>query len=138
MKPLVSLIPERPEVETPARRALRKWEIAQIMHTQRGFCAGCGTKLYAGFFDADHIIPLACGGTNDLTNFQLLCKVCHAAKSRGEDIPAAAKIKRLRGETGQRARRERKGPTLRSKNTLGGEAYQARKAAAERMRRETE
>lgn len=115
MRPLVSLIPERPEVETPARRALRKWEIAQIMHTQRGFCAGCGTKLYAGFFDADHIIPLACGGTNDLTNFQLICRPCHSDKTAGKDIPDAARIKRLRGETGQRARRERNGSKLKNR-----------------------
>lgn len=115
MKPIVSIMPERPTVETPARRSLRAWETAQLMQQQAGFCAGCGTKLYAGFFDADHIIPLACGGTNDLTNFQLLCKVCHNAKSRGEDIPTAAKIRRLKGETGQRARRERNGSKLKNR-----------------------
>ena len=37
-----------------------------------------------------------------------------------------------------RARRERNGSKLRSRNTLGGEDYQARKAFAERIRRETE
>jgi 5-methylcytosine-specific restriction protein A len=30
---------------------------------------------------ADHIIPLAKGGTGDRSNYQLLCAPCHAAKS---------------------------------------------------------
>lgn len=138
MRPDVSLLSPRPQVETEPRRKLRAWEVAQLMQEQRGFCAACRSKLYAGGFEADHVLALALGGTNELTNFQLLCKGCHNAKSRGEDIPAAAKIKRQAGITGQAARREKNGPTLRSRNTLGGEDYQARKAFAERMRRETE
>jgi 5-methylcytosine-specific restriction protein A len=30
---------------------------------------------------ADHIVPLAKGGTGDRSNYQLLCGPCHAAKS---------------------------------------------------------
>jgi 5-methylcytosine-specific restriction protein A len=30
---------------------------------------------------ADHIVPLAIGGTGDRSNYQLLCASCHAAKS---------------------------------------------------------
>lgn len=139
MKPDVSIMPSKPAVETPSRRALRAWEVAQIMQAQRGMCQLCGRKLYPGSFDADHVIPIACGGTNDLTNFQLLCrKPCHADKTAGKDIADAAKIKRQAGLTGQKARRERNGSKLRSRNTLGGEEYQARKTFAERMRRETE
>ncbi len=29
----------------------------------------------------DHMIPLAVGGLNDITNLQLLCRECNAAKS---------------------------------------------------------
>ena len=115
MKPLVSLIAPRLQVETEPRRKLRAWEVAQLMQDQRGFCAACRSKLYVGEFDADHVIPLSCGGTNALTNFQLLCKGCHNAKSRGEDIPAAAKIKRQAGITGQAARREKNGPQIKSR-----------------------
>jgi hypothetical protein len=43
-------------------------------------------KLYDGFFDfagyeADHIVELSAGGTNDLNNFQLICPSCHKVKT---------------------------------------------------------
>lgn len=37
-------------------------------------------------FQADHIIPLSEGGTNDISNLQALCPACHALKSRSERI----------------------------------------------------
>ena len=115
MRPLVSIMPERPQVETEPRRKLRDWEVAQLMQDQRGFCAACMSKLYVGGFDADHVIPLSCGGTNALTNFQLLCRPCHLAKTSGADVPDAAKIKRMSGEKGQRARRAKNGPKIKSR-----------------------
>lgn len=112
MKPLVSVMAERPEVETEPRRKLRAWEVAQLLQDQRGFCAGCGSKLYPGAFEADHVIPLSCGGTNALTNFQLICRPCHSEKTNGTDKGDAARIRRLKGETGQRARRAKNGPQI--------------------------
>ena len=35
-------------------------------------------------FDIDHIKPLASGGTNYLSNLQVLCKSCHKIKSQSE------------------------------------------------------
>lgn len=32
----------------------------------------------------DHIVPLANGGLNDVTNIQLLCRSCNARKHAGE------------------------------------------------------
>lgn len=43
-------------------------------------CAMCGTKLTLKTSTLDHIVPLACGGANGMTNFQLLCKSCHMRK----------------------------------------------------------
>lgn len=34
------------------------------------------------FWDADHVIELADGGTNDAGNIQTLCMTCHKAKTR--------------------------------------------------------
>ncbi len=35
-----------------------------------------------GGYEADHVIELAAGGTNDITNFQLICPSCHAVKTK--------------------------------------------------------
>ena len=35
-------------------------------------------------FHIDHIVPLACGGNNDITNLQVLCAGCHFDKTRQE------------------------------------------------------
>lgn len=48
---------------------------------------------------ADHIIPLAKGGTSDRSNYQLLCGSCHLRKSL-KDRGGTAKIKRTIGQDG--------------------------------------
>lgn len=48
-------------------------------------CASCGLYDPTGrTLDADHIVPLADGGTNHAANGQALCLRCHAAKTRQE------------------------------------------------------
>jgi hypothetical protein len=37
----------------------------------------------------DHIVPLIAGGLNDVTNLQLLCAVCNAAKGAGAGVTSA-------------------------------------------------
>jgi len=57
-----------------------------IFRRDRGLCAQCGTiweNLY-GNWQADHIIPLAVGGSFELTNVQTLCCSCHFAKSKAD------------------------------------------------------
>lgn len=44
-------------------------------------CGRCGATEA---LTLDHIIPRVYGGTNDRSNFQLLCQPCHQLKSRGE------------------------------------------------------
>jgi 5-methylcytosine-specific restriction protein A len=64
-------------------------------HTRaNGNCEGCGAKLGVGKFQYDHIIPIAQGGDNSLGNCEVLCNVCHDAKTHKKDIPEAAKSKR--------------------------------------------
>lgn len=37
----------------------------------------------------DHIVPLAAGGLNDVTNLQLLCRACNREKSADRLRPSA-------------------------------------------------
>lgn len=44
-------------------------------------CQSCGKKATETQLNVDHIIPLAKGGSNDLSNLQTLCYQCKKAKS---------------------------------------------------------
>jgi 5-methylcytosine-specific restriction endonuclease McrA/nucleoside-triphosphatase THEP1 len=47
-----------------------------------GKCAVC--NLESDLFEIDHIIPLCCGGSNELNNLQPLCPDCHQQKTEDE------------------------------------------------------
>lgn len=66
------------------RCSLPEWLIRAIIFRDYGKCQECGWDLsgaYRRLEDRerhfDHIIPLVMGGTNDPTNFQLLCSKCN-------------------------------------------------------------
>lgn len=117
MKPDVSIILERETVATEKRRKLTKPQVASLMLKQNGRCAakGCNAKLRKGYCDDDHVIPLACGGTNHISNRQLLCPPCHDAKTNERDKGDAAQIARRQGRKGQQARRAKNGPKMKSR-----------------------
>lgn len=48
-------------------------------------CNKCDT-LVDEYYEIDHTIPLAEGGSNKLDNLQLLCSTCHKTKTRDEAI----------------------------------------------------
>lgn len=48
-------------------------------------CAKCRKDLN-GIFDADHIVPLSKGGTNDPANSQILCPHCNRTKYNNESV----------------------------------------------------
>lgn len=61
-----------------------------------GCCAQCSLKITPGKrWDLDHVIPLSLGGSNDVTNLQVLCQACHTQKSKS-DVSTHAKTLRLR------------------------------------------
>ena len=43
-------------------------------------CRECGATNKETTLEIDHIVPVAKGGTNDLSNLQTLCKACNRAK----------------------------------------------------------
>lgn len=43
-------------------------------------CQGCGLGRTETSLQLDHIIPLAKGGSNDLSNLQTLCQACNGSK----------------------------------------------------------
>lgn len=68
------------------RVRLPKWARRAIFHRDKGECRACKRSLAAVINRLeteryDHIVPLACFGSNDVTNLQLLCEPCNLAKS---------------------------------------------------------
>nr|URJ56600.3 HNH endonuclease signature motif containing protein [Paenibacillus polymyxa] len=61
------------------------WLKQAVFYRDKGKCQECG-KDVSGLLDPannyhiDHIVPLDMGGTNDPTNFQLLCSTCNLSK----------------------------------------------------------
>lgn len=65
------------------RRRLTKAEKQQMYRQQRGVCRGCRRTFEEQNLTGDHKVPLAHGGTNDISNFQLLCGSCNSTKGTG-------------------------------------------------------
>jgi 5-methylcytosine-specific restriction endonuclease McrA len=60
-------------------------QLKDLIIKQRGCCAICKTALPRPYH-ADHIVPLARGGTNWIENIQLLCPRCNGRKSDKDPI----------------------------------------------------
>ncbi|MGI0479298.1 HNH endonuclease [Geminocystis sp. CENA526] len=48
-------------------------------------CQSCGKKFAETTLNIDHIIPLAKGGSNDISNLQTLCSHCNQQKKANID-----------------------------------------------------
>lgn len=55
-------------------------DLAAIIKAQGHRCAYCRVSLRRVKKHADHIVPLARGGSNDKANLQFLCQPCNSAK----------------------------------------------------------
>lgn len=53
----------------------------------RGFKGQDFNRYKTRLWDIDHIMPLALGGTNDLSNLRTLCIPCHRHRSLGMPLP---------------------------------------------------
>lgn len=67
---------------TKTQRISIPQEIRQYILGRNNFqCQSCGASSQNLALQIDHIIPLAKGGTNDLSNLQVLCQSCNRQKS---------------------------------------------------------
>ena len=96
------------DLPKPVRKYFTTRQVKSKLAEQAGLCAGCFCDLDAIGFERDHIIRVDAGGDNSDKNLQLLCVPCHKIKTV-VDNREAKKGARVRGEKGQRARREKRG-----------------------------
>lgn len=83
--------PRRPA--THAIRQQRKQILARDRYTCQMQVPGVCTYMAT---EDDHIIPLAEGGTDDLSNRRAVCRSCHALKSKEEARRGRARYRRSR------------------------------------------
>lgn len=69
-------------------------EVDALLKNQRGCCAWCGASL-AGGFHRDHRVSLAAGGSNEISNIDLLCAPCNLRKGAKDPLAWAAENGRL-------------------------------------------
>ena len=75
------------------RARIPEWAKRAVFFRDRGRCCRCerdlgGTYSPVNRAEYDHIVPLALGGLNDVTNLQLLCKECNNVKQAARVEPS--------------------------------------------------
>ncbi len=63
-------------------------QVLQLLKLQNGRCIYCKDSI-VGRFHVDHIEPTIRGGSNDITNLQLLCRPCNQSKSAKDPLKFA-------------------------------------------------
>lgn len=67
-------MPKTPRIPIPY--SVRKY----VYQRDNYQCKSCGKTQQEIILNVDHIIPLALGGSNDLSNLQTLCVICNTQK----------------------------------------------------------
>lgn len=68
------------DMQNCQRRNFSVSERSAVYTKTEGHCAICGKFVPYTEFTVDHIVPLAKGGSNDLSNLQCACGVCNRIK----------------------------------------------------------
>lgn len=78
-------VPSRTDIE-PLRRYNHPENRRALYGEQGGYCNGCAEHFRPQNLTVDHIIPRSKGGTDHLSNLQLLCGHCNSVKGdRGQE-----------------------------------------------------
>jgi 5-methylcytosine-specific restriction enzyme A len=72
-------MPKTPRIPIP--REVRKY----VFQRDKYQCQSCGITDTETKLSIDHIIPLASGGSNDMSNLHTLCIICNRQKSDQND-----------------------------------------------------
>lgn len=107
MKPSVSILPEREPVPATVRKAIPEAWKRDARQRAGGVCAWPGCAV-SGPLQYDHELALELGGPHANRNIQALCIPHHKVKT-ARDMKMIARARRLRGETGQLSRRQKRG-----------------------------
>lgn len=75
--------------EHARRGRLTGQDYAKVFARCGGRCMHCGKMTRGGeVWEADHIISLENGGTDEADNLQVLCRPCHSLKTRDDHAKA--------------------------------------------------
>jgi 5-methylcytosine-specific restriction endonuclease McrA len=69
-------------------------QIQDLFKKQKGKCAGCLCSIMRGWHN-DHVIALSRGGSDDISNIQLLCQPCNQTKYNKDPFEWALQSGRL-------------------------------------------
>lgn len=91
---------QRNAIRTSVRRARKRAaggsftaeQLQEVFSRQRYLCANCGKKLK---LVGDHKVPLSKGGSNDISNMEVLCNPCNHRKNAKDPIAWAQENGRL-------------------------------------------
>ena len=80
----------------PTRRvAWPKGLKQELMRRQDNTCVYCGYRRIARSLDIDHVIPAVRGGSNDVSNLQVICRPCNQRKGLQTDREFRTRYSRL-------------------------------------------
>ena len=101
--------------KAPPRPSMSKARRLRIWERDKGVCYLCGLKVAGGEpWEAEHISAWGLSFDDSDQNLAVAHKAgCHAQKTK-DDVRRIIKAKKMAGELGQRARRAKHGPSLKS------------------------
>jgi len=117
VKPEFSIIPEKERVTLDPQRCFRPRQKAKLFVRSKGRCEICGVKITGKWIAGHYPVPHALGGKTTLDNGRVECMGC-AEQTHADDTATAAKTRRMERSLKEGRGRKRKGPKLKSRNTL--------------------
>ena len=70
----------------------RRVNHAILYRRQGGYCAGCDHLFQSRNLTIDHVVPSSKGGSDDISNLQLLCHACNQLKDDGPQEQLMAEL----------------------------------------------